>query len=194
MNRRKVENLLTSVEDEAVKKSIVDGVMDLYGDSVEAKDTKIATLENDIKVKESLIDDLNTKIKEADKVDIEAIKKEQYDLGKADGSKEVETFKQDEALKEAIGSYKARDVSVVSKLIEREKLRFEPKDDTYEIKGLEEQMKDLKENKSFLFDEEQRKQEDISFGDEHNSQVKDNESTSILGALKETYKSKKDKE
>lgn len=189
MNRRKVENLLTSVEDEAVKKSIVDGVMDLYGDSVEAKDTKIATLENDIKVKESLIDDLNTKIKEADKVDIEAIKKEQYDLGKADGSKEVETFKQDEALKEAIGSYKARDVSVVSKLIEREKLRFEPKDDTYEIKGLEEQMKDLKENKSFLFDEEQRKQEDISFGDEHNSQVKDNESTSILGALKETYKS-----
>lgn len=174
MNRKKVENLLTSVEDEIIKKGIVDGVLNLYGEAIETKDTKIVTLENDIKVKESLIDDLNTKIKEADKVDIEAIKKEQYDLGKADGSKEVETFKQNNALEKALNSYKAKDNDVLSKMIDNSKLEFEVKDDgTYEIKGLDEQIKDLKENKSFLFGEES--EQTIDLGVEHNPQAPSNE-------------------
>lgn len=174
MNRKKVESLLTSVEDETVRKSIVDGVMDLYGDAVEAKDTKIATLENDIKVKESLIDDLNTKVKEADKVDIEAIKKEQYDLGKADGSKEVETFKQNSALEKALSSYKAKDNDVLSKMIDNSKLEFETKEDgTYEIKGLEEQIQDLKETKSFLFGDKDEKT--IDLGVDHSAQAPTND-------------------
>lgn len=168
MNRKKVESLLTSVEDETIKKNIVDGVLNLYGEAIEVKDTKIATLENDIKVKESLIGDLNTKIKEADKVDIEAIKKEQYDLGKADGSKEIETFKQNSALEKALSSYKAKDSDVLSKMIDSSKLEFEAKEDgTYEIKGLEEQMQDLKEKKSFLFAEQE--EQDIDLGGNHNT-------------------------
>lgn len=174
MNRKKVENLLTSVEDETVRKGIVDSILNLYGEAVETKDTKIATLENDIKVKESLIDELNTKVKEADKVDIEAIKKEQYDLGKADGSKEVETFKQNNALEKALSSYKAKDNDVLSKMIDNSKLKFEVKEDgTYEIKGLEEQIQDLKENKSFLFGEESTKT--IDLGIDHDNQAPANE-------------------
>lgn len=168
MNRKKVENLLTSIEDESVKKSIVDGILNLYGESIESKDIKISTLENEIKVKESLISDLNVKVKEAEKVDIEAIKKEQYDLGKADGTKEIETFKQNSALEKALNGYQAKDNDVLSKMIDNSKLEFEVKEDgTYEIKGLEEQMKDLKENKPFLFGEEPN--QNINLGGSHNN-------------------------
>lgn len=93
MNRKKIENLLTSIEDKTIKKSIVDEVLNLYGNAIEQKETKIATLENDVKVKTSLINELNTKVKEANEIDIETIKKEQYDLGKAGGSKQIEVFK-----------------------------------------------------------------------------------------------------
>ncbi|MCI8346620.1 MAG: hypothetical protein HFJ12_01555 [Bacilli bacterium] len=174
MNRKKVESLLTSVEDESVKKGIVDGFLDLHGDIVAKKDTEIATLKNDITVKQSLIEDLNTKIKEADKVDIEAIKKEQYDLGKADGSKEVETFKQNNALEKALSSYKAKDNDVLSKMIDNSKLEFEVNSDgTYEIKGLEEQIQDLKENKSFLFGDKEEKT--IDLGADHSTQAPTND-------------------
>ncbi len=174
MNRKKVESLLTSVEDETIKKNIVDSVLNLYGEAIEAKDTKIATLENDIKVKESLIDDLNTKVKKADKVDIEAIKKEQYDLGKADGSKEIETFKQNSALEKALSSYNAKDSDVLSRMIDSSKLEFEAKEDgTYEIKGLDGQIQDLKENKSFLFDDNAQKT--IDLGVDHNHQAPAND-------------------
>lgn len=167
MNRKKVESLLTSVEDETVKKSIVDGVLNLYGEAIEVKDTKIATLENDIKVKESLIGDLNTKIKEADKVDIEAIKREQYDLGKADGSKEIEAFKQNSALEKALGGYCAKDNDVLSRMIDNSKLEFEVKDNgVYEIKGLDEQIQGLKEQKPFLFNEQE--EQNIDLGGNHN--------------------------
>lgn len=153
MNRKKVENLLTSVENETVKKSIVDGFLNLYGDAIEQKDTKIATLENDVKVKTSLIDELNTKLKKANEVDIEALKKEQYDLGKADGSKEVETFKKTNALEKALANTKAKDSSLLAKLIDNESLTYEEKDGKFEISGLDDQIAKIKESNPYLFQE-----------------------------------------
>lgn len=168
MNRKKVENLLTSVEDDTVKKSIVDGVLNLYGEAIEAKDTKIATLENDIKVKTSLIEDLNGKVKKANEIDIEAIKQEQYDLGKADGSKEIETFKKNTALEKALANSKAKDSNILAKLIDNEKLSYEEKDGVYTITGLDEQIKTIKEDHAYLFNEQDDGQ-NIDLGGNHNS-------------------------
>lgn len=168
MNRKKIENLLTSIEDETIKKSIVDGVLNLYGDAIEQKETKIATLENDVKVKTSLIDELNTKVKEANEVDIEAIKKEQYDLGKVDGSKEVEIFKKNNALENALRDSKAKDSKILAKLIDNEKLSYEEKDGVFTITGLEEQIKTIKEDHAYLFNEQDDGQ-NIDLGGNHNN-------------------------
>ena len=92
MNRKFLENLFSSIEDEDTKKNYVNAIMQEHGKDIEKKNTEIGTLKNDITVKEVVINNLNTKVSDFEKQDIEAIKKEQYDLGKADGSKEVETF------------------------------------------------------------------------------------------------------
>ena len=82
------------VED-SVKKTIIDNIMDENGNDVNAEKAKTETAQNEVKVKEGVIESLNTKIKELGDIDIEQIKKEQFDLGKAEGSKEVEEFKKD---------------------------------------------------------------------------------------------------
>ena len=86
----------------------------------------------------------------------------------------METFKQNSALEKALSSYKAKDNDVLSKMIDNSKLEFETKEDgTYEIKGLEEQIQDLKETKSFLFGDKDEKT--IDLGVDHSAQAPTND-------------------
>lgn len=50
-------------------------VMAEYGKDMTASKTRIATLEDDLKVQKGVIEEKNNKLKEFEKVDIEALKK-----------------------------------------------------------------------------------------------------------------------
>lgn len=168
MNRSFVESLLKDkgISEEDIK-SISDSIMDENGKDITKEKTKTEALKNDLKVKEGLVDQLNEKIKENDKVDIEALKKEQFELGKTEGAKEVEEFKKNKALENSIKGAKDFDL-VVSKL-DMSKIQYE-KDDKgeYSVKGIDEQLKSVKERYSYLFnDEKAEKTIDIDLGGSH---------------------------
>lgn len=189
MKRSFLENLFKDLEaEDSVKKSIIDSIMTENGNDVNAEKTKLESVKNDLKVKEGVIDDLNAKIKEAGNVDIEAIKKEQFDLGKAEGSKEVEEFKKTNALKSSIKG--AKDFDLVYSKLDKDKIKYEKNDKgEYTVSGIDEQIKDVKEKYSFLFEDENdgTGNSDINLGGEHDKGSK-NTPTTLLGALQEKYK------
>ena len=61
------------------------------------------------------------------------------------------------------------------------------KDGKFTITGLDEQLKNIKENKSFLFEEEKKEEPGINLGGEHNGQPPANEPADLASALKEKY-------
>lgn len=190
MNRKFLENELSSVEDETLRKEIIDNIMKKNGEDIEKHKVEVATLKNEIKTKQGVIDNLNDKIKENDNVDIEAIKKEEFEKGKAEGSQEVETFKKNVALKEAIKGTKVKDVDLLMKLIADDKITYQEKDGNYEVGGLEEQVSEIKKTHDYLFEVEEPKEQPkqrISVGDGHSNNPPKAETTTLLGALHEKY-------
>lgn len=189
MNRKFLENELSSIEDESLRKSIIDNIMNKNGEDIEKHKVEVATLKNEIKTKDGVIDNLNEKIKESENIDIEAIKKEEFDKGKAEGSKEIETFKKNNALKEAIKSTKVKDVDLLMKLIADDKITYQEKDGKYEVGGLEEQVSEIKKTHDYLFEKEISKEipkQRVSVGEGHDETPKA-EATTLIGALHEKY-------
>lgn len=169
MKRKFLEDLFKDLEmEDNVKKTVIDSIMTENGNDVNAEKTKLETVKNDLKVKEGVIEDLNLKIKKAGEIDIEALKKEQFELGKTEGSKEVEEFKKTNALKSSIKG--AKDFGLVRSKLDESKIKYE-KDDKgeYTVSGIDEQIKDVKEKYSFLF-EDDNNQNDINLGGSHEGQ------------------------
>ncbi len=169
MKRSFLEGLFKDLEaEDSVKKSIIDSIMMENGNDLNTEKTKTEGLKNDLKVKEGVIEELNAKIKEAGSVDIEEIKKQAKEEGFTEGSKEVEEFKKTNALKSSIKG--AKDFDLVYSKLDQEKIKYE-KDDKgeYKVSGIDEQIKDVKEKYSFLFEEEDGGAGDseINLGGEH---------------------------
>ena len=169
MKRSFLEGLFKDLEaEDSVKKNIIDSIMTENGNDVNTEKTKTLTAQNDLKVKEGLIEELNTKIKEAGSVDIEEIKRVAKEEGFAEGSKEVEEFKKTNALKSSIKG--AKDFDLVYSKLDQEKIKYE-KDDKgeYVVSGIDEQIKDVREKYSFLFEEENdgSGNTEINLGGEH---------------------------
>jgi len=146
-------------------KSTVDLIMGQYGENVNNLKSKLKEAEEKVK-------DLEIKSKEV--LDIEKLKKEQFDAGKAEGCKELETYKKSVALKKALGDSKAKDVKILEGLINKDNLVYKEKEDEYEIDGLNTQLEDLKKSHEYLFDIEEKKekeQERISTGEWHEKEV-----------------------
>lgn len=138
------------LEDLGLEPDAIEKIMAEVGKDVTSLKAKVDELTEKINVKETIIEEKNEKIAEFEKVDVEAIKKEQFDLGKAEGSKEIENFKRQNALEKALSKYKAKDTSIINKMLDMEKVKF---DDKYEIvEGLEEQVKKIQETHDYLFD------------------------------------------
>lgn len=187
MNRKFLDELLNVIEDETKRKEIVDTLMTKNGELIESHKTEVATLKNDLKVKDGVIDNLNDKVKELGEVDVEAIKQEQFDLGKAEGSKEVETFKKSIALEKALAGSKAKDVELLEKLLDNEKLSYEEKDGNYVVGGLEEQLKSIKTTHNYLFEEENTQQNGFNLGGDHQNKTPENNVSTLADALREKY-------
>ena len=131
---------------------------------------------------------LKSEVEESKKVDIEAIKKEQFDLGKEEGTKEVETFKKSIALKEALKSTKAKDIDLLSKMIDSEKINYEEKDGKFEITGLDDQITEIKKSHDYLFEVEKAQEptQRVNVGDGH-ATTPTNQPSTLAGALHDKY-------
>ena len=131
---------------------------------------------------------LKSEVEESKKVDIEAIKKEQFDLGKEEGTKELETFKKSIALKDALKSTKAKDVNLLSKLIDNEKINYEEKDGRFEITGLDDQITEIKKSHDYLFEVEKAQEptQRVNVGDGHTT-TPTNQPSTLAGALHDKY-------
>lgn len=187
MNRKFLEELFNFIEDDTKKKEIIDTLMTKNGELIESQKTEVATLKNDLKVKDGVIDNLNNKIKELGEIDVEAIKQEQFDLGKAEGSKEVETFKKSVALDKALANSKAKDIKLLEKLLDSEKLTYEEKDGNYVVGGLDEQLKNIKNTHDYLFESEGNNQNGFNLGGDHQNKVPENKVQNLTSALREKY-------
>lgn len=143
MKRKFLEDL--GIETDAIEKIMIDS-----GKDTTALKAKIDELTEQLNVKDTIISEKNNKIAELEKVDVEAIKKSEYERGKTEGSKEIEVFKKQNALDKALSKYKAKDTSILSKMLDMEKVKY---NDKFEIvEGLEEQINSIKESHDYLFD------------------------------------------
>ena len=160
----------------------VDTIMAEYGKNMAGLKEKNEEMKDEIK-------SLKDKVQEAEKVDIEAIKKEEYEKGVADGNKEVETFKKSVALEKALANSKAKDVKLLQKMIDNDKINYEEKDGNFTVTGLDDQLKSIKESHSYLFEEDKKndKQPTIDLGGVHTETTPTNNASTLLGALHEKY-------
>lgn len=138
------------LEDLGLEADVIEKIMIESGKDTTALKAKVDDLTEQINVKNTTISEKNNKIAELEKVDVEAIKNAEYERGKTEGSKEIEVFKKQNALDKALSKYKAKDTSILSKMLDMEKVKY---NDKFEIvEGLEEQINSIKESHDYLFD------------------------------------------
>lgn len=138
------------LEDLGLETDTIEKIMAEAGKDVTSLKARVDDLTEQINVKDTTISEKNNKIAELEKVDVEAIKTAEYERGKTEGSKEIEVFKRQNALDKALLNYKAKDTSILSKMLDMEKVKY---NDKFEIvEGLEEQINSIKESHDYLFD------------------------------------------
>jgi hypothetical protein len=160
------------LKDLGLEDEVVDKIMAENGNDINNEKAKAEVFKNDLKVKETLVEELNTKISDLSAVDIEKLKTEQFELGKSEGTKEVENFKKSNALKTALATAKTKDVDLLAKLLDESKIEYENADGNYTVKGIEDQLKTIQESKPFLFDLEEQgnqQQQNINLGGNHSN-------------------------
>lgn len=138
------------LEDLGLETDAIEKIMAEAGKDVTSLKARVDDLTEQINVKDTTISEKNNKIAELEKVDVEAIKTAEYERGKTEGSKEIEVFKKQNALDKALSKYKAKDTSILSKMLDMEKVKY---NDKFEIvEGLEDQINSIKESHDYLFD------------------------------------------
>lgn len=138
------------LEDLGLETDAIEKIMAEAGKDVTSLKARVDDLTEQINVKDTTISEKNNKIAELEKVDVEAIKNTEYERGKTEGSKEIEVFKKKNALDKALSKYKAKDTSILSKMLDMEKVKY---NDKFEIvEGLEDQINSIKESHDYLFD------------------------------------------
>lgn len=138
------------LEDLGLETDAIEKIMAEAGKDVTSLKARVDDLTEQINVKDTTISEKNNKIAELEKVDVEAIKNAEYERGKTEGSKEIEILKKQNALDKALSKYKAKDTSILSKMLDMEKVKY---NDKFEIvEGLEDQINSIKESHDYLFD------------------------------------------
>ena len=189
MKRKEIEELIKSagVTDETEIKKAVDEIMKKNGEDVTPLKSQIETLKEDIEVQKGVVETKNNRIKELEEVDLEQIKKDEYEKGKAEGSKEVEKMRFDSAFDEALKTYKVKDKASIIGHLNMDKIKAE-KDESGKITkiiGLEEQIKPLQESKDYLFNSDTP---EPTFSKKTNTNTGSNANETLLSALQEKFK------
>ena len=148
------------LKDLGLEDDVIDKIMSENGKDINTLKADIDDLKSQIGVKDETIKQKNTKISELEKVDVEALKQEQFDLGKAEGSKEVENFKRQTAMDKVYDTefevegkkYKVKDKRDLVGYIDDKKIKYE--DD--KVSGLVEQFSELVKTNPYLFDTDKK--------------------------------------
>lgn len=149
MKRKFLEDL--GLEEDAINKIMAENGKDLT--SLKAK---VDELNETIAVKDETLKQKNQKITELEQVDIEALKKEQFELGKTEGSKEVENFKRQNAIEKVYSQefevdgkkYKVKDAKAIQGYLDNEKIKYE----NDQVSGLVEQFTEIVKTSPYLFE------------------------------------------
>lgn len=142
------------LEDLGLETDAIEKIMAEAGKDVTSLKARVDDLTEQINVKDTTISEKNNKIAELEKVDVEAIKKSEYERGKTEGSKEVEVFKKSNALNNALkNGFKAKDPELIKPKLKLDQIEYETDGEGFKVsKGLEEQINSIKENYDYLFD------------------------------------------
>lgn len=149
MTRKELEEI--GIEEEAINK-----IMALNGKDINKLKATIDELNEKIGVSEEKLRNQKEKIDELEKIDIEAIKTEQFELGKAEGTKAIDEFKKGNAIKSVFDNefecegkkYKVKDEKALKGYLDENKIVYE--NDT--VTGLVEQLQEIVKTSPFLFD------------------------------------------
>lgn len=149
MTRKELEEI--GIDDEAINK-----IMAINGKDVNKLKATIDELNEKIGINDEKLKSQKERIDELEKIDMEAIKKEQYELGLAEGSKAIDEFKKGNAIKSVFENefdvdgimYKVKDEKALKGYLDDEKIVYE--NDT--ITGLVEQLQEIAKTSPFLFD------------------------------------------
>lgn len=149
MKRKFLEDL--GLEEEAITKIMAENSKDLTG-----LKAKVDDLTEQLAVKDETIKQKGEKIAEFEKIDIEEIKKQAREEGKAEGSKEIQEFKRQNAIDKEYSKefeidgkkYKVKDKKALQGYIDNEKVKFENE----QVSGLVEQFPEIVKTSPYLFE------------------------------------------
>ena len=166
------------LEDLGLGGDVIDKIMAETGKDLTSTKAKLDELTEQLNVKEETIKQKNEKIAELEKVDIETIKKEQFELGKTEGSKEIEEFKRQNAIEKEYSKefeiegkkYKVKDRKGLQGYIDPKKIKYE----NNEVSGLVEQFPEIVKTSPYLF-ETDTKNPQFADTTQGTNQDKDNE-------------------
>ncbi len=120
-------------------------------------------IETDRDALQKQLQEANETIEEFKELNVDEIKqaaddyKEKYEQAKEEAAENIKQIKFDHKLQEVLNTNKARNAKAVKALLDMDALEF----DGEEIKGLEDQLKQVKEENDFLFDSEENKKPDV---------------------------------
>lgn len=152
-----------------LENSTIDSIMARIGETRSKDQEQIEKLKTEVQEQKDKIAEM-----EKNAPDLEAIKKEQFDLGKKEGTEEFETYKKSNALKELLKGTKTKDVDLLSSLLNNEKIKYEEKDGKYEITGVNEQIEEIKKTHDYLFEQEKEPGERVNTGGTHEEKADPN--------------------
>ena len=147
-----------------IEEAVIDKIMTENGKDIEAVKAKTKADEQTVAEKKSEIESLKTQLSEANKaidgfkeLDVEGIKKAAQEWeAKAKEAElkrqsDLDNLKFDYALKDKLKELKAKDAAIVAGLLNKDDLKITEKG---EVLGLDEQLKTLKKDKGFLFEDD----------------------------------------
>ena len=126
-----------------ISEELADKVLALHTGAVKDLEGQVKTLKGDLKTAQDTA-------KKFEGIDIEKVKKEEYERGKSEISKECESYKQEHALSAALSKAGAKSDKAVKALLDMDKVTY--KDGKFE--GLDEQLEAIKKDSDYLFNKE----------------------------------------
>lgn len=154
MKREQIKKLLG----ESATDELIDSIMKLHGESVQANQTQITDLTKQLEAANGQITEANAQIEKfkgmkPDELQAAATEwKTKFEQAQADAKAQLETLKFDHALESALTGAKARNPKAVRALLQPDLLKL-AEDGT--VSGLKEQLEKIQADNDYLFESEE---------------------------------------
>lgn len=171
-------------------KEVINAILDKYHESIKdykEKAERYETIEAENKNLKEQITERDKDLKELKKIDVKEMQNKIDELEnknksmKEESDKQLLETKKNLLIENSLISSKAKNLKAIKGLLDMDKISIE----NDSIKGLDEQIKSLKESDSYLFNIEQPTKT-VDLGGNHQELTK-KEPTSLTGALHEKY-------